>query len=298
MPPKQQLAIAVVFTAVLTTAAQKTKRPARAAAPPAAIFAVTSAGQTIQPVAQVIKGTLTAVGDDQKAFARQYYKPKTTYRLIFGGTDAGTVSISKANYPGECAGNSAETVTTSKTAKLSESVMALAADGSLKTPATGVRRRPTVPERLAIEKLVRAEFAKQKVSAASTKTLRYQNLTALDVDGDGTPEFVGSYWVAVSDSERDLLFFIAGKEGKSDYELGYSEFSKITPNEVMSGELADLDKGIGHELLLDVLDYDEDGKAEIFTIGKAFEGDNLYAYKHGDAGWKRVFETYNYRCAF
>jgi hypothetical protein len=301
MKTRQLTALVLMLTAAMAANAQKAKRPATPTAPAPVIFAVLSGGKTLEPIAKIEKNSLVELnveGDAQKAFAAKYYKPKTSYGLIFGGASAGSVSVGKANYPGECAGNSAESITTSKSANLNEMVMGLTTNASLKLPAAGVRRRATPVEREQVEKLVRWEFTKQKVAASALKELRYQNLTALDVDGDGTAEFVGSYWVSASDTERDLIFFIARKSKAGEYEFGYSEFSKVTPNEVMSGDLSDLDKGIGHELLLDVLDYDGDGTAEIFTIGKAFEGDNFYVYKLGRAGWKRVFETYNYRCAF
>lgn len=293
-------AVAVVFCSAVTANAQAAKKPAGKARAPV-IFAVLFGGKTLEPVARIQKGRLAAIevsGVRQKTFALQYYKPKTNYRLIFGGADAGTVSVAKAAYPGECAGNSAESTSSSKAVRLSGSLFALATGDSVKLPDAGYRRRPTAAERSIVEDLVRTEMSKQKVSAAALKVLRSQNLTALDVDADGVPEFVGSYWVSPSDKERDLLFFIARKANAADYGLAYSEFSKVTPGEIMNGDLSAMDDGTGHELLLDVLDYDGDGTAEIFTIGKAFEGNNFYVYKASGDVWKRVFETYNYRCAF
>ena len=66
----------------------------------------------------------------------------------------------------------------------------------------------------------------------------------------------------------------------------------------MSGDIKDLDTGILHELLLDVFDIEGDGVSEIFTIGQAFEGNNYYAYRKEGTTWKRIFETYVYRCAY
>lgn len=297
MPAKKLFALALVFASALAANAQKTKRSFKTTPPPA-IFAVESGGRSLQLIATVKNGTLTAGDDDLKEFANRYYKPMTSYRLIFGGADAGTVKVSSSNHARECAGNSAVSITNSKTAKLSDAVMAIATNAPLKLVGTGVRRRPSATERAELEKLVRAEFAKQKVGTAALKVLKYQNLTALDINNDGTPEFVGSYWVSASENERDLLYFIAQKQSTGGYKFGYSDFAKVTPDETMSGDVTDMDTGIGHELLLDVLDYDGDGTAEIFTIKRAYEGDNFYVYKLGDAGWKRVFETYNYRCAF
>ena len=152
-------------------------------------------------------------------------------------------------------------------------------------------------ERADIEKLVRDEFAKKGASAVATKTLRYHNLTAVDVDNDGVAEFLGSYWIAPTADERRLLFFITNGSG-TDMKFAYSEHSVVTPDQVMTSDLKDLDDGRGSELLLDVLDYDGDGVDEIFTIGQAFEGNNYYAYRRDGGKWIKVHESYVYRCAF
>jgi hypothetical protein len=72
----------------------------------------------------------------------------------------------------------------------------------------------------------------------------------------------------------------------------------VTPEEVMSGELKDLDEGIGHELLLDALEYSGDNSAEIFTLRKAFEGYNYQVYSRSGGKWTKVYEGYNYHCAY
>jgi hypothetical protein len=77
-----------------------------------------------------------------------------------------------------------------------------------------------------------------------------------------------------------------------------ADHSVVGPDDVMSGDVKDLDTGVGHELLLDVLDFDNDGVREIFTIGQAFEGNNYYVYKRVDGKWSKVYETYDYRCAY
>jgi hypothetical protein len=129
------------------------------------------------------------------------------------------------------------------------------------------------------------------------KNLKYYNLTALDTDSDGTAEMVGSFWVESSAKERNLLFFIAERDAGGKYKFGYSEYNKVTPDDVMSGELKALDE-LGGELLLDAFEYNGDKSAEIFTIRRAFEGNNFHVYSRQNGEWKRVFEGYNYHCAF
>jgi hypothetical protein len=175
--------------------------------------------------------------------------------------------------------------------------MALATSEAPQKTASGVRRLPTPTERAEIETLVRAELVKQGVSANAAKNLKYYNLTALDVDADGAAEMVGSFWTETSAKERNLLFFIAEKDDGGKYKFGYSDYKKVTSDDVMSGDLKDLDE-LGGELLLDALEYTGDSTAEIFTINKAFEGNNFQVYSRRGAKWTKVFEGYNYHCAY
>jgi hypothetical protein len=268
------------------------------------IFAVLDDGKSLEPIAYIEKGKLTApVGGDSdgaiiEAFNKTFYKPKTSYQLIFGGANAGTVKVVSSNAKGDCAKNMATATTQSTKTKLGGFVMALATDAVNKKAASGLRRKPTAAEKSEIEVIVRAEFKNQKVSASAVKNLHYQNLTALDIDSDKKVEFVGSYWIETSATERGLLFFIAEKNAKGKYGLGFSEYRTVKKDEVMSGELKDLDGGILHELLLDTFDYDDDGVSEIFTYVQAFESASFNAYKRENGKWTRSFEVSNYHCAY
>jgi hypothetical protein len=298
----------IAFVAVLTgfsttfTFAQKT-RPKPAAKVKPIIFAVVFDGKTIEPIGHIEKGKLieSPGGDDESQklsrFAETYYKSKTKYNLIFGGVNDGTVTIAKSSI-GECSGNSAEITTQPLKAKLKGFVMALATNAPIKTKAPGVRRLPTTDERNQIEKLVRAEFTKQNLSAASLKQVRYHNLTAIDVNRDGKAELVGSYWVAPKPTERALLFFIAERNAEGAYSFEFSEFENFTPDKIMSGDPKDLDDGVYHELFLDYFDYNGDGVAEIFTTTQAFEGRNFSVYRRELGKWVKDYESYNYRCGY
>jgi hypothetical protein len=175
--------------------------------------------------------------------------------------------------------------------------MALAMSGPRKE-ATTFRRAPAPSEKAEIEILVRKEFKKNGAGDALVKTLRFHNFTALDINGDGTPEFVGSYWIAPTAAERRRLFFIAEGAPGGSIALTHSEHDVVKAEDVMTNDLKDLDGGRGSELLLDVLDTDGDGVKEIFTIGQGFEGNNYYAYKRTAGKWVKAFDIYRYRCAF
>jgi hypothetical protein len=283
--------------------AQKAKpKPAASVKPKSVIFAVIYDGTGIEPIAFVEGGKLIASGGDAGAdnsgLSKTYYKTGAKYGLIFGGVSNGTVTVKKSNVGTDCGGSSAEVSVESSKAKLKGFVMGLATNIMPKTKGSGLRRMPTPVERSEIETLVRAEYVKQKVPASAYKQLHYHNLTAVDVNNDGVPELIGSYWVEPKTSERGLQFFIAEKGANAKYAFNYSDYQDVTPDKVMSGELKDVEDGIYQTLLLDVFDYDNDGTAEIFTIGKAFEGNNYATFKRSGGKWTKVLDTYDYRCAY
>lgn len=300
MKTKLFLVVGIILLSILSAAAQKART--KPAAPRSIIFAVVDDGKRVEPIAYVQQGKLveSAGGDDvesvQTSFAKAYYKPQAPYSIIFGGAADGRLLISKRS-EGECAGNSAEVMATPLKAALKGFVMALATNAPIKSTKS-VRLRPTSAERAEIETLVRAEFAKQNTPADSLKTLRYHNLTGLDIDGDSKTEMVGSYWIAPKTDERRLLFFIAEKAASGKYQITHGEYNAFTSDKVMSGELKDLDDGIYHTLLLDVFDYDGDGTAEVFTTSQAFEGRNFAVYRREGGKWSKAFESYNYRCGY
>ena len=293
----------LTLTLCVSAAVAQKKRPAVKSKPKPIIFAVLNDGTTLEPIGAIDKGELIATangGDEPKtltSFTNNYYKPKTVYNLIFGGAKNGSVTVASNDPKSDCGKNIATVTTQSPKAKLKGYVMALATSETPAKTASGVRRLPTATERAEIETIVRAELIKQGVSTNAAKNLKYYNLTALDVDADGKAELVGSYWAETSAKERNLLFFIAEKSAGGKYELGFSNYSKVTPAEIMSGEMKDLDE-LGGELLLDTLEYNGDSTAEIFTINRAFEGNNFQVYSRQEGKWTKVFEGYNYHCAY
>jgi hypothetical protein len=94
------------------------------------------------------------------------------------------------------------------------------------------------------------------------------------------------------------LFFIAEKAANGKYQFGYSSFSQINQEDVMSNDIKSLDDGTLHEVLLDVFDYDNDGVGEIFTYTPSFEGAGFTTYKRANGKWKKAFDDANYHCGY
>jgi hypothetical protein len=290
--------VSIVVTAALCiSVAIAQKQPkGKPSHPGSLVLAVLNDGKLLEPIAVVENGTLKT-GDIAPALLVDANKAGRDYSLLFGGKKVGKITVIRSNSGEECGASSAEATATPPQPRLKGLVMGLATNASTAPPGSGTRRRPTAAERSEIESLVRTEFVAQGASTSATAALRYHNLTALDVNRDGVVEFVGSYWIAPP-NERRLLFFIAEKGDNGKYALSHHEYKSVKQADVMSGDLADLDTGLGHELLLDVYDFDRDGIAEVFTILKAFEGNNYFAYRKADGEWTKVHETYVYHCAF
>jgi hypothetical protein len=265
------------------------------------IFAVLNDGKTLEPIAYVNRGKLNEPvngSDDMNlitAFNRAYYKPGTVYKLIFGGANAGTVTVKSSDAKAECSRNMGAATTKTYKTPLSGLVMGLATNAPIKNTSASYRRRPTTEEREEVEALAKAEFVRNQLTPG---TLRYQNLTALDLDNDGKAELVGSYWVEIDRLTRGLLFFIAARGSNGKYALGHKEYRSIDQAGVMSGDIKNVDEGVYHELLLDAFDYDGDGTSEVFTYVQSFEGAGFNAYKKNGGKWTRSFAYSNYHCGY
>jgi hypothetical protein len=265
------------------------------------VFAVIDDGTIIEPVAIIAGGMLVpAIGGEPgsmelPAFASMYYSPETTYTLITGGKANGKVTV-VSNDPGaECAAAMAAVTTTSAKIKLKGHAYALATNIRSGKPASGIRRAATPAEKAAIDKLVAAEFRKNK---SAVKLLKAVRLTVLDTDNDKVNEIVGTYTVAPAAKERGLLFFIATKTKTGGYSISFSEYNAVKQDEVMSGDIKDVDGGVYQEMLLDVLDTDNSGASKIFTMKLSFEGVGFHIYKRNGGKWEQETEVSNYHCGY
>jgi len=264
------------------------------------VFGVVNSGSTLEPIGYVSKGKLSEAvngsGDKNeiKTFDRTYYKAGRSYPLIFGGTKAGIVTVKTSNATAECAPNTANIRATSSV-HLGKLIMGLGTNMPVKTTAS-TRRKPTAGEKTEADAIATAEFLKEKLTA---KTLHYQNLTAINVGGSNGDVLVGSYWVDIDKLTRGLLFFIADKGKNGKYTVGYREYRKIDQGDMMSGtNITAVDDGMYHELLLDYLDINADGLAEIFTYQQGFEGAGYTAFQRSATHWTKAYEFNNYHCGF
>jgi hypothetical protein len=263
-------------------------------------------GARVEPVA-VIDGRgalaepdLGAGGDGvPSAFIARHYRPGAKYRLIYGGAEAGFLTI-RAATPAECSPNAASADLGPAAAKLGGNVMALATDHAHTQRTQSSRRAPTAAERAAAFAVAKRFLQGKRVGASAiergTKTL---NLTATDLDGDGREELVGSYVVKVGPKVRDTLFLVAAPQGRG-YVPALTKYARVKAGEMMDPSQIDNlgEGGLGTELYVEQLDADGDGVGELFTLSGSFEGTTYRAYRRERGTWRAVYENYSYRCAY
>ncbi len=256
-------------------------------------FVIIENGQFKQPVA----------GDSDEAemasFASTYYSKGHKYRVLFGGAEAGSLTVKEANKDKECSRSSAD-VTLRSSARLNRNVMALATNSDSLGVAKSTRRSPTPAERAALMPLVRAAYKQKGVPAALLANLMTINLTALDLDNDGKSELIGSFVARkqTGGAARYALFLFAEPKGTS-YQTTVLQYDRYTEKDLMSGaEITAIENGVYLERLVDALDIDGDGASEVITERDGFEGDGYTIYKKQAGKWNKVYEFSNYRCAF
>ena len=100
--------------------------------------------------------------ENQKSFAQQYFAAGNTYRLIFGGGEAGTVTVKKWS---EGCNNIHAEVTTATSARLGGRVMALATNSETLGKRPSTRRVPTETERAAALTLMKSVYSRNRTPA-------------------------------------------------------------------------------------------------------------------------------------
>lgn len=293
MSPTQTHARLAAVTAVIlisAAAAAQTRRDSAAARKTAAeetvVFAVHKyeAEAQIDPVAVITRGRYAAppLGGDTtletarfKRFLRDFYRPGRKFRVLFGGGEAGSAEVRKYLDPG-CVGMEAS-VSLQTSARLGGQVAALATNSAALGRGKGTRRAPTEPERAAALELARRSFRRHKVSAARVEKMETNNLTAADLNGDGRAELIGSFIITGEFGVEDALLLIA--------EPGIDDFA-VTLDWFHHGQEADSH----YRRLVDVLDLDGDGTAEVIVQGIYYESHDYFIYKKQRGAWRVVYQ--------
>lgn len=302
--------VALIFSISLTGSLSKAgAQRTGAAAKDDVIFAVTrraDAAFEFEPIALygrgVFKGSITGESSEAELtrFANSYYKAGQRYRLIWGGAEGGTLVAKESQKESDCS-KAAATADVQTSVQLGGNRMALATNSATLGLPKPSRRAPTDAERAGVREHVERIFREKGVPAAALSTLQTINLTATDLNADGAAELIGTYMIRRGTTEIfiDQLFLIAEPSGNA-FKVAVSNYQQLKGADFNDPEsLGSVGQSAFQtEILIDQLDVDRDGTGEVFTISYSFEGTHYAIYKKGRAGWKRVQEFYNYRCAY
>ncbi len=221
--------------------------------------------------------------DKQKKFAEEYFADGRTYRLTFGGGEAGSVTLKK--WSEGCNSVHAE-VGVSSSSRLGGNVRALAtsSDSLGKKPST--RRAPTDAERAGVMTLVKSIYSQHRTPASLIPTIKVTNLTATDLDGDGKYEFIGSFTSAAKNKfERDL-FLIAKPQGTA-MRADFVKFQAYQPPPETFLSSVDF---------IDQLDTDGDGIGEVFAVQGGFDAYAYVIFKKVGGRWRQVYDMIGDAC--
>lgn len=282
------LALTAALAVAPSSFAQTKPRRAAQTAPAGGtvIFAVEKYEQgepQIEPVVLVSQGRFTAPpvdGDEAvarraKKFIGDYFRAGRQFRLLFGGGEAGTASVSKYLEPG-CTGMIAE-VKLQTSVRVGGEVHALATDSDKLGRGESSRRAPTEAERAAALELARTTYRAKGVAAALVKKMETVNLTATDLDRDGRAELVGSFQTVAADYTNHSLFIIFEPAGTT-FKPALVWFHRGA-----EAEAAD-------RRLIDQLDLDGDGTAEVIAEGHYYESNDYIIYKKQQGRWSAVYQ--------
>ncbi len=221
--------------------------------------------------------------DRQKRIAEEFFAAGRSYRLIFGGGEAGSVTVKK--WSEGCNSVHAE-VGLSTTVRLGGQVRALATNSESIGKGASARRAPTDAERAAVMTLMKSIYRQHGTPANLIAAIKVTNLTATDLDGDGKYEFIGSFTSAAKNKfERDL-FLIAKSQG-AGMRADLAKFQAYQPPPETF--LSSID-------FIDQLDLDGNGVGEVFAVQGAFDGYAYLIFKKVAGRWRQVYETIGDLC--
>jgi hypothetical protein len=298
--PRASEAVAQKKPAAKTELAQAKKSNA------IALFAVSQnqRGVFLDPIVLIENGRFTSPPTAEAStaqltkFASTYYRAEQKYRLLFGGGEAGNVTVKQWNLRKECSRTQASAHLDSA-AKISGKVMGLATNSSLLGRRERSRRFPTEKEKDAIFALAEKTYRQRGVTEAELKDLKKVNITATDLNSDGKAEIIGTFIVKKAKAARlaHILFLITEPSGKT-YKVGASQYGQITAKDVGSAEkLDELGETALAEILVDQIDLDKDGTAEVIIADLTAEGVAYKIFKKQKNLWRKAYEFYNLRCA-
>lgn len=230
----------------------------------------------MEPVVIISGGKYTAPTADNEAaakkFADAYFRTGRQYRVIFGGGEAGSLTVQ--NYVADQCLNLVAEVSAQTTARLGGEVQGLALSSDKIGSGASSRRAPTEPERSAALEVARAVYGQRGVGAALLTKMKTVNLTATDLNRDGQFELIGAFKIDGGSEVMYNLFVIFEPTAAGKYKAVWNWYQK----------------GYEDRKLVDVVDLDGDGTAEVIAEGFEIENNFYVIYKRQAGAWRAVYK--------
>jgi hypothetical protein len=243
----------------------------------------------IEPFAYVSNGKLRNLPDnlDQKLFDRDYYANHRQYTLFAGGKPSGSVSVRNNAFGIQC--DSLAAIGDATPPELISGMrMGLASNADFQAMQY-TKRAPTDDERAMALKLALRIYAQNKAPRSATTKIRVTNITVLQ--GPNRSILVGSFAANTINKESgyDLsvthaAFLVAEKIGEASYRATLKWFH--------AGEEAEVET----QDLVDILDIDGDGEAEIITQFGYYEAVEYHVYRKTNGKWVNFYKQFGAGC--
>lgn len=207
-----------------------------------------------------------------KKFTDSYFRVGRQYRVIFGGGDAGSLLVQK--YAEDMCGNLVAEVGVQTTTRLGGEVQALAVSSDKMGSGASSRRAPTEAERASAVEVARAVYAQRRVGVALVKEMKTVNLTATDIERDGQFDLIGTFQIDGANDTKHNLFIIFEPTAAGKYKAAWNWY----------------ENGYEDRKLVDVVDLDGDGTAEVIAEGFEIENNLYVIYKRQAGIWRPVYK--------
>lgn len=237
---------------------------------------VNSAAASVDPVVVIDGGRYTTPPLDA-AFVGDYFRPGREYAVLFGGGRAGSAKVLKSNVNTDACVISTAEAEVLTGARLGGAVQALATSSDRIGAGESSRRAPTEAERTAALALARTLYGARRVRAALVKRMKTENLTATDLDRDGRFELIGNFQIAAGDDQMHNLFVIFEPAARGRYRPAFTWYHR-------GGGESYEDLG-----LVDVVDIDLDGTAEVVARAGQYESYGYSIYRRRRGKWREIY---------
>ena len=218
---------------------------------------------------------------ERQRFVRRWLSPGLTYRVLFGGVPAGDATIRTRPEDTEISLQAPATIRTA--VPLRGKTMALAVSGKGAVWGRLLQRRSlTGAEQAAVLRAAQSVFRKQGVSDTAAKAAIIVTSASLNLDRAGRPEIVARLQATEKTGPRCDLFLIAEPRGTSDFAV---TLSAAHNNDGTAEDLHYVEQD-----LVDALDLDADGIAEVVTRSVYYESHDYTIYQKRRGGtWRGVY---------